>query len=126
MGEIFCQVIKISELAQERPSITSGNQAWKGAKPSLVAKAVFIIRLSMKIIEEDLYRKSQIAENKMIEEAMDWIKKYLIEDSAAFLVSLGKFIIGIKDKIFNSRPNHILKNEEDETTINVLVIKKNT
>lgn len=32
-GAIFCQVIKIKLLIQFKPSITLGNQKWKGATP---------------------------------------------------------------------------------------------
>jgi hypothetical protein len=32
-GAIFCQVIKIKLLIQFNPSITLGNQKWKGATP---------------------------------------------------------------------------------------------
>lgn len=32
-GAIFCQVIKIKEFNQDNPSITFGNQKWKGAEP---------------------------------------------------------------------------------------------
>jgi len=33
IGAIFCQVIKIKLLIQFKPSITLGNQKWKGATP---------------------------------------------------------------------------------------------
>lgn len=44
-GEIFCQVNKIKELIQFKPSITSGNQKCNGAIPNLVLKAKVIIKL---------------------------------------------------------------------------------
>jgi len=56
---------------------------------------------------------------------MDWIRKYLIDASLAFLVSLENPIIGIKDKILSSRPNQILNIDEEEITIKVLAIRKN-
>lgn len=93
--------------------------------PNLVAKAAFMIRVRNWVILEELYKNIQIAENKMIDEAIDWIKKYLMEDSPEFFASFAEFIIGIKDKILSSRPNHILKNEDEETTIMVLATKKN-
>lgn len=43
IGAIFCQVSIIRQLNQFNPSITSGNQAWKGAAPILVNSAEFII-----------------------------------------------------------------------------------
>ena len=44
IGAIFCHVIKIILLIQFKPSITIGNQKWKGAIP------VFIIKEDAKII----------------------------------------------------------------------------
>lgn len=43
-GAIFCHVIKIIFLIQSIPSITFGNQKWKGATP------LFIINDEQKII----------------------------------------------------------------------------
>jgi len=47
IGAIFCQVIKIKLLIQFNPSITLGNQKWKGAIPLFnireEAKIIFII-----------------------------------------------------------------------------------
>lgn len=37
-GAIFCHVIKIIFLFQLRPSITLGNQKWKGATPLFISK----------------------------------------------------------------------------------------
>lgn len=45
MGVIFCHVIKIKLLNQEKPSIILGNQKWKGAEP------IFINRVELIIIE---------------------------------------------------------------------------
>lgn len=42
IGAIFCQVSKMNELNQFRPSITSGNQKWNGAAPILIISAEFI------------------------------------------------------------------------------------
>lgn len=33
IGAIFCQVIRIKLLFHDKPSITLGNQKWKGAAP---------------------------------------------------------------------------------------------
>ena len=48
-GAIFCQVIKSILLIQFNPSITTGNQKWKGAMPIFIineeAKIIFIINL---------------------------------------------------------------------------------
>ena len=43
IGAIFCQVSRIKELFQFKPSITSGNQKWNGAAPNFVINAVVII-----------------------------------------------------------------------------------
>lgn len=49
IGAIFCQVIKIKLLIQFKPSITFGNQKWKGATPLFIinedAKIILIILL---------------------------------------------------------------------------------
>jgi hypothetical protein len=42
-GAIFCHVIKIKLLVQLNPSITPGNQKWKGAAPILSNKQELII-----------------------------------------------------------------------------------
>lgn len=42
MGVIFCQVIKIKQLNQDKPSITLGNQKWKGADPIFINKEELI------------------------------------------------------------------------------------
>ena len=38
-GAIFCQVIKIRQFLQLNPSITPGNQKWKGAAPIFIKRA---------------------------------------------------------------------------------------
>lgn len=40
IGATFCQVIKIKLFIQVEPSITPGNQKWKGAAPNLIRRAV--------------------------------------------------------------------------------------
>lgn len=42
IGAIFCQVNRIAEFDQFKPSITSGNQKWKGAVPIFVKREEFI------------------------------------------------------------------------------------
>jgi hypothetical protein len=39
IGAIFCHVIKIKLFIQFKPSITLGNQKWKGATPLFIIKA---------------------------------------------------------------------------------------
>lgn len=45
IGAIFCQERRIKQLNQESPSITSGNQKWKGAVPILVKRAELKIKI---------------------------------------------------------------------------------
>jgi hypothetical protein len=45
IGAIFCQVIKIKLFIQFRPSITFGNQKWKGATPLFIIKEDAKIKL---------------------------------------------------------------------------------
>lgn len=50
IGAIFCHVSKIRQFIHDRPSITSGNQKWKGAAPIFVKRAelkinkIFLLR----------------------------------------------------------------------------------
>jgi hypothetical protein len=43
-GAIFCHVNKINELIHESPSITLGNQKWKGAAPNFKSIVELIIK----------------------------------------------------------------------------------
>lgn len=47
IGAIFCHVSKIRLLNQFNPSITSGNQKWKGAAPIFVNNAELVIRFNI-------------------------------------------------------------------------------
>lgn len=72
IGASFCQVSKIMQFVQFRPSITSGNQAWKGAAPNLVRRAEFII-ISLILLDSvgrNSFKLNDITiENKRIVEA---------------------------------------------------------
>lgn len=50
IGAIFCHVNKIEQLNQFNPSITSGNQKWKGAAPNFINNAEFNIILNIGLI----------------------------------------------------------------------------
>jgi hypothetical protein len=50
IGAIFCHVNRIRQFTHLNPSITSGNQKWKGAAPSFIKRAEFIIILNQKFI----------------------------------------------------------------------------
>ena len=128
MGAIFCQVIKIKLLIQFRPSITLGNQKWKGAIPVfiikeeakiiLINKFIFLIKLLLNLI---FIEKSK-TENKRIAEAKAWVKKYfnLASDVNKLLEFIQK---GIKDNKLISKPIQILNQEEEEILIIVPIIK---
>lgn len=82
IGVIFWNVNKIKQLYQDNPSITSGNQKWKGAAPILVIKAELKIikdKLFIQIVENIL--DIEIIENMRIVEAKAWAIKYFIAAS---------------------------------------------
>jgi len=73
-----------------------------------------------------LNKKNNKIENKKIEEARAWVKKYFKEASEEnkFLLS---FIKGIKDNKLISNPIHILNQDVEEIEIKVpnIIVKKN-
>lgn len=81
MGAIFCQVNKIKQFIQLRPSTTSGNQKWNGAIPIFVIKAEFII-IEVSLNKKIMFSKEEtmILKIKIIE-AKAWIIKYFNADS---------------------------------------------
>lgn len=121
IGAIFCQVKRIKQLFQFKPSITSGNQKWNGAAPILVSSEEFItINIIWSIRGEinSLIKSRLVILNSRIREASAWVKKYLIDASVEyeFLVEL---IRGIIDNKLISNPNHIVIHEQDEIEIRV-------
>lgn len=117
IGAIFCQVINIKALIQFNPSITSGNQKWKGAAPIFVNKEE--LKISVKISWLYInFIDIIIIENNKIVDAKAWVIKYFIaaSDSNEFFVLL---INGIKDKRLISNPIHIPIQEYEEIEINV-------
>lgn len=114
-GPIFCQVDKIKQFIQERPSKIIGYQKWKGTIPSLISIARNKIILGSS-------KKWFNIENSRSVDAIDWIIKYLVilsDDKGLFL----SFIRGIKDKRLISKPIHITIHEGDDSTIKVLEVK---
>lgn len=108
MGASFCHVSKIRPDDRGMPCVTSGTQKWNGAIPSFIARAIVMsidatglnnfitvhwpenIRLIMTAIISSI-------------EAVDWVKKYLVDASVAR--GLCFFIImGIIASIFISNP----------------------
>lgn len=106
-----------------KPSITLGNQKWKGAVPLFISivEQINIIILSLGSVSKFKGINKTTIPNKKIEEANAWVKKYFKEDSEE-----NKFfdliIRGIKDNKLISRPIHILNQENEEIVIKVPVI----
>lgn len=106
-------------LIQFKPSITIGNQKWKGAIPIFIIKEdkkiIFIIELNFSkdfkfIIVNKIIKKSKILE------ANAWVKKYFNEASEEY--KLFDFIIkGINDNKLISKPIQTLNQEVEEILI---------
>ena len=125
-GAIFCQVIKIKLFHQLSPSITPGNQKWKGAAPlfkSKEDKIANVIKFESKLIIEKIFnwRTKKIDLNKKIAEANAWVRKYFKEASveSKLFVSIIK---GIKDNKLISNPIQAPSQELEETEIKVPLI----
>lgn len=120
IGAIFCQVIRINLFTHVNPSITLGNQKWKGAAP------VFIIRADIIIIVDDdvsLLTASLIIldfiaiikiETSNTEEAKACVRKYFIAASADIRLLLA-VIRGINASRLISSPIHALSHEFEDT-----------
>lgn len=124
IGLIFCHVNNNKQLIQFNPSITSGNQKWNGAAPSLVNSAEFNINKNIEFILgviNSVLINIKIIENIKIREAIVWERKYFKDDSDEyiFFVELNK---GIIDKRLISKPIHIPIQEYEEMAINVPII----
>ena len=124
IGAIFCHVNKIKEFIQFKPSITSGNQKWKGAAPNLVSNAEFIIIIKVELIFREInsiFNNIIIIENNKINEAKAWVIKYFNDDSDEniLLTELNK---GIIDNKLISNPIHIPIQEYEEIEIKVPII----
>jgi len=72
-GAIFCHVSKITRLIHVNPSLIWGTQAWKGAIPVFIIRAI-VIKLEEFILKKFIWFiiKDKI---RMFEEIV-WIKKY--------------------------------------------------
>lgn len=102
---------------QEIPSITIGNQKWKGADPIFNNNEIII-----KILNKLLFKNIIIIieANKNNEDPNVWIRKYFI--IASDDINLFSLIKGIKDNKLISNPIHILIQELDEIDNNDLKI----
>lgn len=123
-GAIFCHVKIIIFCIQFKPQTTWGNQKWKGAAPSFIAREQ-INRASINSKFNELKKKKFIAIEKIIIiDAIAWDRKYLIADSVRLefnLISI-RGIILIK---LISNPNQIVNHELDEVANKVPENKKN-
>lgn len=127
IGASFCQVIKIKAMFQFKPSITFGNQKWKGATPLFIIKEDAKIKLNKKFLFIkmlcSIFELNKIIANKRVLEANACVRKYLIEASAEN--KLFEFIeSGIKDKRLISNPIQTLSHEEELILIKVPVINE--
>lgn len=107
------------------PSITFGNQKWKGAVPifNINVKEIIIGHNSEKYViwkEKLLIIIKEIIKNNIIEDDRAWIIKYLIEDSEDIKL-LFLIIKGIKDNKLISNPIQILNHELAEI---VMIVPK--
>lgn len=125
-GAIFCHVIKIKLFHQLSPSITPGNQKWKGAAPLFNRrddKIASVIKFEFKSIIEKTFnwRIKKIELNKKMAEANAWVRKYFKEASveSKLFVSIIK---GIKDNKLISSPIQAPNQELEEIEIKVPLI----
>lgn len=125
-GAIFCQVIKIRLFHQLSPSITPGNQKWKGAAPlfkSKEDKIANVIKFEFKLIIEKVFnwiiKKMEL--NRKIAEANACVRKYFKEASveSKLFVSIIK---GINDNKLISNPIQAPSQELEEIEIKVPLI----
>ena len=125
MGVIFCQVIKIKQFNQERPSIIFGNQKWNGVDPIFI-KREELIKIEIKLFQKKFFmiNNLKIIVNKKLIEAIDWVKKYFREASE-FNKLLGLEIRGIKLSKLISNPIQHPNQELAEIEIKVLKNKIN-
>lgn len=125
MGVIFCQVIKIKLLNQDKPSTILGNQKWKGADPIFInieeLIKIEIILFISKLLNIIILK---IIQNKKLVEAIAWVKKYFNEASEDIIL-LEEEIKGINLNRFTSKPIQAPNQELAEMEIIVLKININ-
>ena len=121
-GAIFCQVRRISPWIQLINSITWGNQKWVGAIPDFTPRAIRIKLLKELILLKGENLKVEILAKIKMDEASACVRKYLIDASEIAGEERIK-MIGIKDIKLISKANHEISHEDEEKTIEVLIIK---
>lgn len=123
MGASFCHVSRIRPDDKGMPCVTSGTQKWNGAIPNFIVRAIVMsidatglnnfitvhwpenIRLIITAIISSI-------------EAVDWVKKYLVDASVARGLCLF-IIIGMMASIFISNP--IQTNNQWELIMTMMV-----
>lgn len=125
MGVIFCQVIKIKLLNQDKPSTILGNQKWNGADPIFINIDELII-IEIKLLISKLLNIIIfiIIQNKKLMDAIDWVKKYFKEASEDSKL-LDLEIRGMNLIKLISSPIQAPNHEFEEMEIMVLNIKIN-
>lgn len=113
---------------QFSPSITLGNQKWKGGTPLFIIKAdariIFMIFFLFSIRKSHSIKENKIILNNKILDAKAWVKKYFKDASEENKLLL--FIErGIKDNKLISKPIHTLNQEEELIVIIVPLININ-
>lgn len=106
----------------DNPSITLGNQKWKGADPLFNNRDErIIISIKFNKLEDFIFVINKITANNKIEDANAWVKKYFNEDSVD--INLLSLIRGIKDNKLISNPIQAPSQEFEEIEIIDPVIK---
>lgn len=128
-GAIFCHVNNIRLFIQLSPSMTPGNQKWKGAAPIFSKRELLInVFITIKLGElgtEGLNNKDpKITESKSVAEARACTKKYF-NDASVENKFFELVIKGIKESKLISKPIHAPNHELAEVEIKVPPINVN-
>lgn len=123
MGASFCHVSRIRPEDRGMPCVTSGTQKWNGAIPSFMARAIVMIieatglNSFITVHWPENIRLIIMAIISSIE-AVDWVRKYLVDASVARGVWFF-IIMGMIASIFISNP--IQTNSQWELIITIIV-----
>lgn len=111
MGASFCHVSRIRPDDKGMPCVTSGTQKWNGAIPNFIVRAIVMsidatgLNNFITVHWPENIRLIIMAIISSIE-AVDWVKKYLVDASVARGLCLF-IIIGMMASIFISNPIQI-------------------
>lgn len=123
MGASFCHVSRIRPDDKGMPCVTSGTQKWNGAIPNFIVRAIV---MSIDATGLNNFITVHWPENIRLiitaiissVEAVDWVKKYLVDASVARGLCLF-IIIGMMASIFISNP--IQTNNQWELIMTMMV-----